>query len=214
MSRACPWCREPLGLGLRRARECPHCGRSLVDESGRELRDIDLRYDRVVERQQALYRQMLAAGVPTVAAVALVLPLLHVGAVAMAPLLVVVHLVAVRVWLLRDAFRLLGARRRRFLRWLTRLGFLWFGVLGYGAAAIPLVGVLAAVLTFVVLTTAVHAYAGWSVEQEWRRQGLARWERILLRVLVVATLLVLALLAVLAAAVGWSAAALVEWLGH
>jgi hypothetical protein len=214
MPRVCPWCREPLGLANRKALECPHCHRPLVDDSGRELRDLDLRYEQVAGRQRERLSQMLMVGVPVVVLVVLGLPLLHLGAVAAAPLLVLVHLIAVRLWLLREVMRLLGARRRRFVRWLVRLSFLWIGVLGYGLAATPLVGLLPGIATFVGLTAFASSYASWSLTREWQRAPLARWERMLLIALVVGTVLILALFAVVLVAVGWSAAAIADWISH
>jgi len=214
MSRTCPWCCEPLGLADRKAVECSHCGRPLLDDVGRELRHLDLRYEQVAERQQHRYWQMLLVGVPVVVVVVLVLPMLHLGAVAAAPLLVVIHLVVVRLWLLAGVSRLLGARRRRFVRWLTRLSFLWIGVIGYGLAAAPLVGLIPGVATYVGLTTLAHSYASWSLAQERQRAPLARWERVVLWALVITTMVMLAAVAIVAALVGWSAAAIVDWLAQ
>ncbi|MBW2522749.1 MAG: hypothetical protein JRI23_01175 [Deltaproteobacteria bacterium] len=214
MSRTCPWCCEPLGLSNRKSLECPQCGRPLKDDAGRELRHLDLRYEQVAERQLHRYWQMLMVGVPVAVVVMLGLPMLHLGAVAVAPLLVLIHLLVVRLWLLAGVSRLLGAQRRRFVRWLTRLSFLWIGVLGYGLAAAPLVGLIPGVATFVGLTTLAHSYASWSLAQEWRRAPLARWERVVLWALVITTLVMLVAVAIVVALVGWSAAAIVDWLAR
>lgn len=214
MSRTCPWCCEPLGLANRKALECPRCGRPLIDDAGRELRDLDLRYEQVIARLRVRYRQMLLVGVPLVAVLTLVLPVLHLGAVAAAPLLVVAHLIAVRLWLLSGLVRLLGARRRRFVRWLTRLSFLWLGMFGYGLAATPVVGVIVGVATFVSLTTFADWYAGWSLARELQRAPLTRWERVVLWALAITTIVMLVIVAVVVSLVGWSAAALIEWLSR
>jgi len=134
------------------------------------------------------------------------------AAVAVAPLVVVVHLIVVRAWLVREAMRLLGTARRRFVRWLARLGFLWIGVPGYGLAATPLLGIVPAVATFAGLTAAVHAYTSWSLTRESQRAPLAGWEKALLWGLALATLVALAGLAVLVALLGWSATAIADWL--
>jgi len=107
--------------------------------------------------------------------------------------------------------RLLGPARKRFVRWLSRLGFLWIGIPGYGLAAAPLVGIAPAVATYAGLTAAMHAYTRWSLRREFERAPLAGWEKALLWGLAVATLAALALLAALVAALGWSAAAIAEW---
>ena len=211
MGKVCPWCLEPLRPSERKAVRCPRCDRPLLDEAGRELRPLDLRYEQVVERQHDRFLQMLIIGVPAVLVLALGLSTLHVGAVAVAPLVVVVHLIVVRVWLVRDARRLLGATRRTFVRWLSRLSFLWLGIPGYGLAAAPLVGVVPAVATFTGLTAAVHAYSSWSLGRERQRAPLAGWEKALLWGLAAVTLLAVVIVAALLALVGWSATAIIEW---
>lgn len=210
MRRCCPWCREPLGSAGTHAARCPHCDRPLVDEQGGELRDIDLRYERVEARLWERYRRMMMIGVPAIALVSLATPALPVTAIALAPLLTVAHLIAVRLCLVREPRRLLSTARRGFLRWLSRLGFLWLGVPGYALSAVPLVGVVAAVATYGGLTTGVWSYTRWSLAEERDREPLAAWERWVLWGLVVATLVVLAAIAAVATAVGWSVAALLS----
>jgi len=211
VGKVCPWCLEPLRNAEREAVRCPRCDRSLVDEAGRELRPIDLRYQQTAAQQQERFPQVLMVGGAIVLVLAIGLSTLHLAAVAAAPLIVVAHLVAVRLWLVRDAMRLLGPARKRFVRWLSRLAFLWIGIPGYGLAAAPLVGIVPAVATFAGLTAAVHAYTSWSLRREFERAPLAGWEKALLWGLAVATLAALALLAALVAALGWSAAAIAEW---
>jgi hypothetical protein len=138
VGKICPWCLEPVALAARKAERCPRCDRPLLDEAGHELRPIDLRYERTKEQQQERFLQLLLIGVPVALVLAIGLSALHLAAVAAAPLVVVVHLIVVRAWLVRETMRLLGAARRRFVRWLARLGFLWIGVPGYGLAATPL----------------------------------------------------------------------------
>ena len=211
VGKVCPWCLEPLRLSDRKAVRCPRCDRSLVDDTGRELRPIDLRYDSTVAQQQERFPQVLMIGGAIVLVIAIGLSTLHLAAVAAAPLIVVAHLVAVRLWLVRDAMRLLGPARKRFVRWLSRLGFLWIGIPGYGLAAAPLVGILPAVAAFAGLTAAAHAYTGWSLTREFDRAPLAGWEKALLWILALATLAALIGLAALVALLGWSAAAIAEW---
>ena len=123
-----------------------------------------------------------------------------------------IHLIAARWYLIGDSFRLLGRTRRQFNRWLARFSFLWLGIPGYAAMVTPVLGILVGVATFVGLTSIVHFYARWSLDQEHRRLPLLTWEKALLAVLAVATLLVLAALFALAAAMGWSVAAVSQWI--
>jgi hypothetical protein len=153
---------------------------------------------------------MLMVGLPVVAVLSLGLPALHVTAVAAAPLLALVHLVVTRVYLMREPRRLLGRVRQRFLRWLSRLGFLWIGVPGYAVAATPLAGVVAGLGTFAGLTSAAWAYTRWGLSRERDRDPLASWERWLLRVLVVLTVLLIVAIVTVAAVVGWSVSALLS----
>jgi hypothetical protein len=208
----CPWCLEPLALAERKEVRCPRCGRPLLDEVGRELRAIDLRYERTAEQQHERFLQLLLVGVPVALVLAIGLSALHLAAVAVAPLVVVVHLIVVRAWLVRETMRLLGTARRRFVRWLARLGFLWIGIPGYGLAAAPLVGIVPAVATFAGLTAAVHAYTSWSLTRESQRAPLAGWEKALLWGLALATLAALIVLAAVVALLGWSATAIADWL--
>lgn len=212
MGKDCPWCLEPLALAERKEVRCPRCGRPLLDEVGRELRAIDLRYERTAEQQHERFLQLLLVGVPVALVLAIGLSALHLAAVAVAPLVVVVHLIVVRAWLVRETMRLLGTARRRFVRWLARLGFLWIGIPGYGLAAAPLVGIVPAVATFAGLTAAVHAYTSWSLTRESQRAPLAGWEKALLWGLALATLAALIVLAAVVALLGWSATAIADWL--
>ena len=183
-----------------------------MDDAGRELRDVDVRYTSTEETQCERFRQFLMVGVPLTAAVALAMPFLHLGAVALAPLLAVIHLVAARGYVTADSLRLLGRTRRQFNRWLARFTFLWLGVPGYAAMVTPVVGILFGVATFAGLTSIVHVYARWSLGQEYRRLRLLTWEKTLLAVLAVATLLVLATLIALVTVLGWSLTALSQWI--
>jgi hypothetical protein len=159
--------------------------------------------------QEQRFREVLLAGTAVVAVVSLLLPLAHVGAALVVPLLMVGHLVTLNLVLVRDARRLLGARRRLFTRWICRLSFLWIGVPGYGLAAVPLVGVAAGVATFAGLTALSHSYIRWSLERERQRLPLALWETVVLIGLVVLTVLALLVLGGLALVLGWSISKLV-----
>jgi hypothetical protein len=211
MSRRCPWCLEPLTLAERRVELCPHCGRPLAGPDG-EPDELDLRYERIEARQRARLREVLQWGVPAVAITALAASFLHLGGVVLAPLTALIHLLVLRIYLVREARRYLGPARRLFTRWAARLAFLWLGLPGYAAMTVPMAGIVAGVATFVVLTEIVHVYTGWSLARERAGQPILAWETVLLATL--ATLTVVAVLAVMiaAAVLGWSAVVLVDWL--
>jgi hypothetical protein len=166
-----------------------------------------------VEAEQCeTYRVMMIAGGVAVAAISLLMPLLHVAVVAAVPLLAVAHLVLVRLVLVRSSTRLLGSSRRRFVRWFGRMAFLWIGVPGYGLTTIPVLGVIAGAGTFAGLTAAMHHYVLWGLGRESRREPLVFWERALVLGLIALTILVLAAALAIAAVVGLSVSALVSWL--
>ena len=178
-----------------------------------EPKALDLRFEGVEAVQRTNFRLLLIWGVPITAVIAIAMPFVHLGAVAVVPLLVGVHLVVVRIMLARRAQRLLRPVRRLLGRWLSRFVFLWIGVPGYGSMTVPVVGVLTGVATFVVLTAIVQGSTQWSVARERADRPLAWWEMAIPVVLAVLTLGLLAALAVIAAALGWSLAALMEWAG-
>jgi hypothetical protein len=210
MARRCPWCCEALPWRSRAVAECPHCGRPLRAEGGDSLRPLDLRYDDVVAQQRQRFLVLLQFGLPVVAVVALLMPLLHLAAAGLVPVLVVAHLVTVRLVLVGPARRLLGSGRRLFNRWLSRLAFLWLGVPGYGLAAVPVAGVLVGVGVFAGLTAAVHQYTLWSLERERCRQPLALWEKLILGALVLLTVVLLVTVVVLAVLLGTAVAWVVD----
>ena len=191
----CPWCRERVRPESPDA-PCPACGHALQQE-GVAVRPVDVAADGVVAAQDELYGRMLAAGVAAAFAVALGMQLLHVAA-ALAPLFVAVHLVLVRLLLIRRSYLLLGPARRVFNRWILRLSFLWVGVPGWALGATPAIGVLAPPAVFAGLTALAHYYTRSSVDRERQRLPLLIWEKIVLGTLVAATLAAIVLLVVFA----------------
>lgn len=153
---------------------------------------------------------MLAWGVPIVAVVSLGVPLLHFGVLAAVPLVVATHLVVTRVFLVREAQRLLGPVRRLLNRWLARFGFLWLGLPGYGAMSVPVLGIIAGVGTFAVLTTAVHVATLVSLAREREGRPLALWEKLIPTVLAILTVVFLVLAIGVAVLFGWSVMAIAE----
>lgn len=191
---------------------CPRCTKPLKGDDGRELRPIDLRFLELRDAQEAQFSRFLSIGTVLAAAVGLVVPLTHLGAAALIPLMVVGHLMAVRFFLIKDAGRYVGPARRFFTRWISRLSFLWIGSVGYGFAVIPVAGAAVAAGTFAALTWLVHNYVLWSLEREKNRRALALWEKAVLAFLAVATVVMLVVVVVLTVAVGWSAAQVAEYL--
>ena len=162
-------------------------------------------------RQSAAYRKLLSYGTPVAAVIALVMPFVHIGALAVVPLLVAIHLVTVRIVLARDAQRLLRPMRRLLNRWLSRFSFLWIGIPGYGSMTVPVVGVLAGAGTFALLTSIVHLSTAVSLERERAGKDLARWEKLVPFVLAVITIgLILAAIAV-AVLLSWSVSSVMKW---
>ena len=211
MPRRCPWCLEPLSRRQRGRGACPHCDRPL-DGPGGEPDELDLRYESIENRQRARVQEVLQWGVPAIALVAVAVSLLHIGGVVLAPLVALAHLVLLRVYVVRDGRRYLGATRRLFTRWSARFAFLWLGLPGYAAMAAPLVGIVSGVATFTVLTEFVHVYAAWSLRREHSHLPLMVWEKTLMTVAVVLTAMAVVALLTAAAVVGWSTAALIGWL--
>ncbi len=214
MRTPCPWCLERLPPASGRPETCPRCGKPLFDQEGRELRPVDLRFQSLRDAQEARFGRFLTYGAVVAAAVGLIVPLTHLGAAALIPLMIVGHLVAVRLFLIRNAVRHLGPARRFFARWLTRLSFLWVGSIGYGAALVPVAGAAVSALTFAGLTWGVHNYVLWSLGRERRRLRLTAWEKSLLIVLAAATAFVVILAIVGTLALGWSFARIAEWAGE
>jgi len=210
MATRCPWCCEPLSRRERGGGECPHCGRPLRTDHGEELRPVDLRYEGVEAAQRGRYSTLLLYGSAVAAAIVLPLPLLHATAPLAVPLLVVAHMLVLRVYLIRHAVGLLGSKRRFFVRWITRLSLLWVGMLGYGLALAPVVGLVPGVMTWAGLTTLVHRYTLWSLDRERRRLPLMVWEKVALTCFVILTAFGVLLLAGAALLLGWSVAALIE----
>ncbi len=153
---------------------------------------------------------MLVVGTPVVAVVGLLMPLLHAGALVLVPLVLASHLVVARVALVREAQRMLGPVRRMLNRWLARFSFLWIGLPGYGAMAVPFVGALVGAGTFAFLTSAVHVSTLVSLDRERSGRDLAGWEKLLPVGLAVLSIAALVLLLVAAGLFGWSVMAIVE----
>jgi hypothetical protein len=216
MTHPCPWCLEPLAAVERRGTACPRCGRPLGDGNGGAVRPVDVRYDAVVGGQRRRFRRLMQVGVPVAAVVSLVAPLAHWGGLVLVsvPLLVVAHMLALRLYLVAESRPLLGRSRRFFHRWLGRLAMLWVGVPGYALTVIPVAGALAGAAVFAGLTAAMHHYTLWSLGREKDRHPLTGWEKFLLIALVLVTIAVLASLAALTLAVGFTLTKLYAWLAE
>jgi len=207
MARSCPWCLEPLPVRLTPL-ECPHCGSTLGKEG--EPKALELRFEKVEAAQSAAFRRLLAYGAPIVAMIAIAMPFVHLGALAVVPLLIAVHLVVVRIVLVRDAQRLLGPMRRLLNRWMARFAFLWIGLPGYGAMTVPVVGLVVGVGTFAILTSVVHVSTAVSLDRERSNKELAPWEKFVPMVLAVISIGLILLAIGFAALFGWSVMAIAD----
>ena len=211
MSHRCPWCLVPLSFVERKTAACPHCERPLDGPDG-EPRELDLRYEAIEARQRARVQEVLQWGAPAIAVIAIAVSLIHIGGVLLAPLVALVHLVVLRVYVVREARRYLGPTRRLFTRWMARFAFLWLGLPGYAAMAVPLAGIVSGAVTFVVLTEVVHVYTAWSLTREKSRQPMLAWETVLMATLATITIVVMIGVVIGALAVGWSAVTIIDWL--
>jgi len=211
MPRRCPWCLEPLSFGERKMTSCPHCERPLDGPDG-EPRALELRYEGIETRQRDRVAEVLRWGTPAVVIIAVAASMLHIGGVVLAPLTALVHLVVLRVWVVREARRYLGPTRRLFTRWAARFSFLWLGLPGYAAMAVPLAGIVSGVATFVVLTEVVHVYTAWSLARERAGRPMLAWETVLMATLATITIVVLVGIIIGGVVVGWSAMTIIDWL--
>lgn len=175
-----------------------------------EPKALDLRFQRVEHEQGATYLRMLAWGVPITAALAVLVPLFHFGGIILVPLMVAVHLLLVRLVLVRQAQRLLGPVRRLLNRWTNRLAFLWIGLPGYGAMMVPVVGIAVGAGTFVVLTTIAHVSTVVSLQRERSGHALNGWEKAVPVILAVVTVALLLVLIGMAVVFGWTVTAIAE----
>jgi len=153
---------------------------------------------------------MLAWGSASAAVIALVTPFLHAMAVVIVPLAVAVHLVVVRVLLVREAQRLMRPLRRFLNRWMIRFAFLWIGLPGYGAMTVPLAGVVLGAGTFCLLTTIAHVSTTVGLERERAGKPLSWWEKAVPLALAVLTVVLVVVVVGLALLFGWSVAAIAD----
>lgn len=213
--RECPWCDRDLPDTSDDLRTCPRCGRSLTDENGRPIRRIDVWYETCVERQRRTFWKIVLWGTPIALAITAAVPLLHLAILspALIPFVVVVHMIVVRLFLIRNAYKVLSRRRKVFVRWLTRFSFLWLGVPGYGLTSIPIVGIVAGGSTFVALTSLTHAYTAWSLSRDRERLPLTWPEKAILTAAIVLTLVVFVFLIMLLAGLGLTVAKLQSLFG-
>ncbi len=202
MARLCPWCCERLPARRSDLEACPSCGRPLHDDTGGELRPVDLRWTTVEADLWSRIRTILALGTPAVALVVLLTPPLA-GPV-VAALAVAIHLLVLRLAVVVPVQRLVGPRRRMLNRWVTRLLVLWVALPGYGAAVVPLAGALVAAGAFAVVTLGCGGYALRSLHLERDRAEPPAWETALVAGLAVLTVAGLAIVAVLVLAIGWT----------
>jgi len=138
--------------------------------------------------------------------------MIHIGGALLAPLVALVHLIVLRIYVVREARRYLGPTRRLFTRWAARFAFLWLGLPGYASMAVPLAGIVGGVATFVVLTEIVHVYTAWSLARENSRLPMRAWETVVMATLAAITIVVIVGIAIGGVVVGWSVVTLIDWL--
>ena len=208
----CPWCRESLKTAQQIGDMCPHCGKALVDDHGTELRPLDLRYERLGQELDRRLGRMLARGTPLVVGIALFLPFVHVAALVLLSVMALTHLILIRLYLQGVGRAYYGMARSLSTRWMTRLVFLWVAGPLYGMALLPILGALISALCFVGLSWLAVLYEKRNLLREKKRIPTALWEKALLAVLGILTFLVLLLLFVFVALLGFSVQALLAWL--
>lgn len=209
---SCPWCRESLKSEDRVSGVCSHCGRELMDENGRELRPIDLRYERLEDELDRRLKLVLLRGTPVAVILGFVLPFAHVAALFLLPTMALAHLVLIRLYLQGVGRPYYGMARSFSTRWMSRLVFLWIGGPLYGMAVLPLLGGLISGLCFAGLSWMATGYEKRNLQRERERLPPAGWEKFLLILLGLLTLLVLLLALILSLLLGFSVQALLAWL--
>ena len=208
----CPWCREKLGAEEVLGEICPHCGRELVDFNGRELRPLDLRYEELEEELQRRLRKVLLRGTPVAVLLGLLFPFAHVAALVLLPAMALAHLILIRLYLQGVGRAYYGLARSFSTRWMTRLVFLWIGGPLYGMAILPILGGPISGICFAGLSWLAVRYEQRNLSREKERLPSAGWEKLLLVLLGLLSLVALALVFVLSVLLGFSVQALIAWL--
>jgi len=211
-SARCPWCREHLDADDRERGFCSHCGRELLDENGRELRALDLRYEEVEEELRRRLKLLLLRGTPLAVLLGFLVPLTHVAALMLIPAMALAHLALIRLYIQGVGRAYYGFGRNLGTRWMTRLVFLWIGGPCYGMAVIPVFGGLAAGACFAGLSRLAVWYEQRNLFRERQRLPAAGWEKLLLVLLGTLTLVVVLLVLLFSLLLGFSLQALLSWL--
>jgi len=208
----CPWCREPLDRRDAEAPECPHCGKRLRDDTGRELSALDLRYHLLEADIQRRLLRMLRIGVPVAAVAGFSLPLFHVAVVFVLPAMLLAHMIVLRMYLQGVSRPYFSPARRFVTRWMTRFFFLWIATPAYSLALIPILGGVSTAACFAGVSWAAAAYEKWNLGREKNRMPLSGWERLLLVFFFLSTAIVLLVVFVMAVVLGWSIQALLGFI--
>ena len=176
----CPWCREEIDQADRRHGLCSHCGRELSDAEGRELRALDLRYESLEAELRRRLKVALLRGTPIAVLLGFLLPLTHVAALILVPVMALVHLALIRLYFQGVGRAYYSFGRKLGTRWMTRLVFLWFAGPCYGMAVIPVLGGAIAGLCFAGISWLAVWYEQRSLFRERQRLPPAAWEKLLL----------------------------------
>lgn len=200
----CPWDGETRLSGA--PRNCPRCGRPLHRPDGARLRRLDILAERLRPRLEQYFERLLEAGGACAAGVFIVAPVLHlaVSPLIAGPSFLIAHMIACRVLFVAPVRRLLSGRRRFLVRWIPRMAFLWLGGIGYTVTAVPVVGALAGLASFIGLSFLAYHYSLRCLARELEGAAPEWWETALVVTLLLVTAGLVLVGLLLGLLVGWS----------
>ncbi len=176
--------------------ECPACGRSLRNEQGLDVRELDRDFDTLkTELHETALRRIKKSAI-----VILVLGLLNSAGAAIpivnVPLIIVIviaHFFCSRFLVCAPYAKHFGFTRRVVTRWLSRM-FVLFMAGFHTGGVVPVVAPLVSPVVYLATAGTVWWYHRFHLEREHRREPVTILEKLFL---IVAVLLVLALFALL-----------------
>lgn len=180
MPRNCPCCREPIPLKERDKQQCPQCGRDF--------------FDYAMEQLEINYGLMMKTGLIIVVCLLLAMQVMLLVSPIIGTVILIAHAISTRVCLVRVPRQLMSPKRRFFIRWIPRMGFLSLGIPGYCVLSpIPTVGIVFGIVTYVSLTFIAKAYVKYCLKRERVQLPLAWWESFILWMIASAILSIIAL---------------------
>ena len=178
----CPWCRETLSV-IAKAPLCPHCGRTVTNDAGERIRDIDLEYDRIAAEADSGSLTWVKRGM-VIALVLAVLAVVPVVAPVAYFLLVIAQFVIARFFVARPYTRQFGAVRRLVTRWTSRMVLFMIVMPAHAAAFVPGLAILVSPLVFGLTLWGLRAYMRFHLKRERERIGVLFVEKVFLVLLV------------------------------